>query len=219
MIIPMLELQDIHATYLQKEILCGISLKIHAGEIVALLGENGAGKSTTLKVIAGILTPSQGIIRYNSVEINDLGVSERQRLGIGYLMQGGRVFPNLTVQENFNLAASKVQNIENELAQLGDWFPLLRDRRYNRAGLLSGGQRQMLAIEMVLVQKPRLLLLDEPTAALSSEIAENILQIIHWYATTNHNSVLLVEQNIARVLTIANRNFTLQNSSLTLKYE
>ena len=110
-------------------------------------------------------------------------------------MQGGRVFPNLTVQENFDLAAAEARYVGREPAQLGDWFSLLRDRSHDRAGLLSGGQRQMLAIELVLSQKPRLLLLDEPTAALANELAIGILKMIQYHAVKGRVAVLLVEQN------------------------
>ena len=192
---PILELHDIHASYLQKEILRGVSLTVHAGEIVALLGENGSGKSTTLKVIAGLLAPSQGNVRYDGIELNGLDVVERQRLGIGYLMQGGRVFPNLTVQENFDLAAAEARDDGRKPAQLGHWFPLLGDRCHDRAGLLSGGQRQMLAIEMVFSQNPMLLLLDEPTAALVDELAVSILKAIHQYTVEGVAAALVVEQN------------------------
>jgi ABC-type branched-subunit amino acid transport system ATPase component len=194
---PLLEICNIHAAYLQKEILHGVSLTVHAGEIVALLGENGAGKSTVLKVVAGLLPPSQGTIRYRGRDLNGLGITERLRLGIGYLMQGGRVFPNLTVQENFELAAAEARKAGCEPACLGDWFPLLRDRRHDRAGLLSGGQRQMLAIEVVLARRPELLLLDEPTGALTEEISLLMFSQVKHYVESRAAAALLVEHVLA----------------------
>lgn len=196
---PILVLEDVHAAYLQKEILRGVSLIVHAGEVVSLLGENGSGKSTTLKVIAGLLKPSRGTIRYQGRELNGLDPAQRQHLGIGYLMQGGRVFPNLTVEENFSLAATQARQ-PSTAAALGDWFPALRERRTDRAGLLSGGQRQMLALEIVLGQKPDLLLLDEPTAALSAELGAEILSGIRRYAEATGAAALLVEQNAAAAM-------------------
>lgn len=206
---PILALENVHAAYLQKEILRGLSLTVHAGEIVALLGENGSGKSTTLKVIAGLLRPSQGSVRFRDRELNGLEVSQRQGLGIGYLMQGGRVFPNLTVQENFSLALAQANDAGKNPNSLGDWFPVLRDREDARAGLLSGGQRQMLAIEMVLTQKPQLLLLDEPTAALSGELAKEILTSIRHCTQSTGAAALLIEQNAEAALATADRTLQL----------
>jgi len=211
---PILVLENVHAAYLQKEILRGLSLTVHAGEIVTLLGENGSGKSTTLKVIAGLLNPLQGTVRYQGRDLNGLGVPQRQQLGIGYLMQGGRVFPNLTVEENVCLAAAQAPDT-NTPATLGDWFPVLRDRHADRAGLLSGGQRQMLAIEMVLVQKPNLLLLDEPTAALSAELGAEILFSIRRCTKETGASALLVEQNETAAAAASERAFHLASGMFT----
>jgi len=207
---PILELHGIHAAYLQKEILRGVSLSVHAGEIVALLGENGSGKSTTLKVIAGLLRPSQGIVRYNGIELNGLGVPERQRLGIGYLMQGGRVFPNLTVLENFDLAAAEARDAGREQAQLGDCFPLLFDRCHDRAGLLSGGQRQMLAIEMVFAQNPSLILLDEPSAALNTDYTDKLMAFFKEYILHSKAACLMVEQNVLTAKIVSHRTLLLR---------
>jgi ABC-type branched-subunit amino acid transport system ATPase component len=194
MSIPILELSDIHAAYIRKEILRGVSLTVRAGEMVALLGENGSGKSTTLKVVSGFLSPTRGSVIYKGHSIDNLSVTDRQRLGVGYLMQGGRVFPNLSVQENFHLAASgAIRN--GSPARLGDWFPPLRARGHDRAGLLSGGQRQMLAIELVLSQQPDVLLLDEPAGALTEELAAGILRTISQYVASKSVAALLVEQN------------------------
>jgi len=189
---PILVLEDVHAAYLQKEILRGVSFTIHAGEIISLLGENGSGKSTVLKVIAGLLTPSRGTVRYRDQDLNGLDPTQRQQIGIGYLIQGGRVFPNLTVGENFYLAAAQTKKT-NTPGSLGDWFPVLRERCADRAGLLSGGQRQMLAIEMVLSQRPDLLLLDEPTAALNAELAIDTVRLLIRYAATTDASAIFVE--------------------------
>ncbi len=193
---PLLEICNVHAAYFQREILRGVSLTVAAGEMVALLGENGAGKSTVLKIVAGLLYPSKGSVRYHGRDLNGCGVAHRQQLGIGYLMQGGRVFPNLTVQENSQLAAVAARRAGREPSSLGDWFPALRDRCHDRAGLLSGGQRQMLAIELVLAQRPELLLLDEPTGTLTVELANGILQTIQTLVSSGTVAALLVEQNV-----------------------
>ncbi len=212
-----LALENIHAAYLKKDILRGLSFVLDAGEIVTLLGENGSGKSTTLKVIAGLLNPSQGTVTYNNQDLCGVSIVGRQELGIGYLMQGGRVFPNLTVQENFNLATGCALVDTGKTHWLGDWFTDLRKHTDQRAGLLSGGQRQMLAIEMVLAQKPKLLLLDEPTAALSRGPASTILDVIRGFTETFSATVLLVEQNANEARAISHR--VLQLDQGTLKRE
>lgn len=193
----LLELCNVHAAYTRRDILKGVTLIVRAGEIVTVLGENGSGKSTILKVVAGLIEPSQGTVRYRGRDLNGTSVVERQRIGIGYLMQGGRVFPNLTVQENFDLAASGAVNANQGSSRLGDWFPPLLDRRSDRAGLLSGGQRQMLAIELVLAQRPELLLLDEPTGALSGPVAKQMLDVVKDYVRHGSRASLLVEHDLA----------------------
>jgi ABC-type branched-subunit amino acid transport system ATPase component len=203
---PLLIVEDVHAAYVKKEILHGVSLTINRGEIVALLGGNGSGKSTMLKTIGGLLRPTRGRVLLDGADIRGDGVQARQAMGIGYLMQGGRVFPNLTVSENFSIA-NRYRKRTDDWARstLGDFFPALAQRGGTRAGLLSGGQRQMLAIEMVLSQRPRLLLLDEPTAALSTDVAHSILGILLEYTRQSSCSILLVEQNVAEAKTISTR--------------
>ncbi len=194
-----LELDDVHAAYFGKEILRGVSFSIQVGEVVTLVGQNGSGKSTILKVIAGLLRPSHGTVSYLGQNLDDLDVEDRQRLGVGYFMQGGHVFPNLTVQENFNLAAARMRGAKHKSSSLGDWFPILRGRARDRAGLLSGGHRQMLAIELILAQKPKMLLLDEPTSALSGELAIEMLEAVVSYVRNHDAASLLVEHATAAV--------------------
>jgi ABC-type branched-subunit amino acid transport system ATPase component len=198
--------EDVHAAYVKKEILHGVSLTVNRGEIVALLGGNGSGKSTMLKTIVGLLRPTKGRVLLDGTDIIGKGVQARQAMGIGYLMQGGRVFPNLTVAENFSIAARHTRRTNGSAqSALGDVFPGLAERGGTRAGLLSGGQRQMLALEMVLSQRPRLLLLDEPTAALSVDVSRSILAILLAYTRQSPCSILLVEQNVADAKEISTR--------------
>jgi branched-chain amino acid transport system ATP-binding protein len=189
MTVPVLEFLNVHAGYRQQEILCDASFAVQPGEILALQGGNGSGKSTVLNVAAGLLQPTQGCVRYQGADLNGLDAPTRQRMGIGYLMQGGRVFPNLSVQENFDLARGCGP------AKLGDCFPLLHERRRDRAGLLSGGQRRLLATEMLLAQQPRLLLLDEPTSALAEAFAAELVMIVRAYIAQRSLAAVLVEQN------------------------
>jgi neutral amino acid transport system ATP-binding protein len=194
---PLLVLEDIHASYVKKEILRGVSFEVHPGETLALLGGNGSGKSTTLKVIAGLLPPSKGRVIFHGRDITQATPHERQQLGIGYLLQGGRVFPNLTVAENLRIAHSHARNGAHghePPPELGAIFPDMAERHATRAGLLSGGQRQMLAIEMVLAQRPILALLDEPSAALSPQLGAQLLHQIKERAGEKE-AFLVVEQN------------------------
>jgi ABC-type branched-subunit amino acid transport system ATPase component len=213
---PILKVENVHAAYSKKEILRGLSFEVYPGEVVTLLGENGAGKSTALKVIAGLLPPTQGRVEFMGRDITHCDVQERQRLGIGCLLQGGRVFPNLTVEENFNLALSYARSTSKTAPQLGDVFSTLRERRNHRAGLLSGGQRQLLALEMISAQEPHLTLFDEPTSALSADQA--IIWADHLSGQApdvrQSHSVILVEHNDLHPNTANFRQLTLRNGEL-----
>jgi branched-chain amino acid transport system ATP-binding protein len=194
---PLLILEDIQASYVKKEILRGVSFEVMPGEMLALLGGNGSGKSTTLKVIAGVLPPSKGRVIFRGKDITHATPHQRQKLGIGYLLQGGRVFPNLTVAENLRISHSHARDGAHDnrpSPAIGSLFPELAERQTTRAGLLSGGQRQMLAIEMVLAQRPILTLLDEPCAALSPELGSQLLHRIKEQAGESE-AFLVVEQN------------------------
>lgn len=212
---PLLRVEQLHAAYVKKEILRGVSLAVNRGEIVALLGGNGSGKSTLLKTIAGLLHPTQGRIEYQGHDITRLSIHNRQKSGIACLLQGGRVFPNLSVAENFEIAMKHHHNGHNGTEPaLGSVFPQLREKVKDRAGLLSGGQRQMLAIEMVLAQKPGLALLDEPTGALSHDLALAILKNISAFVQRSGCGVLLVEQNVEEASKVSHRLLRLQSGMI-----
>jgi branched-chain amino acid transport system ATP-binding protein len=208
--VPLLTVDNLHAAYVKKEILRGVSLTVSRGEIVALLGGNGSGKSTLLRTIAGLLHSMRGGIQFNGSEITAMSVLERQRLGVGYLLQGGRVFPNLTVAENIEVAMKHQHNVHRgrDLTP-GAIFSVLKERAQVRAGLLSGGQRQMLAIEAVLAQEPSLALLDEPTAALSRDAVAQILAAVREFVARTSCGVLLVEQNVQEAKQITDRQLRL----------
>ena len=210
---PLLILEDIHASYLKKETLRGVSLAVGRGEVVALLGGNGSGKSTTLKVIAGLLPPSKGRVWFEGKDITHATPHQRQVMGIGYLLQGGRVFPNLTVVENFEIALAHARDgvRTEDQPTVGSIFPELKGLANSRAGLLSGGQRQMLAIEMVFGQRPRLTLLDEPTGALAEALATSFLRKIKTATQQSSHGILLVEQNAATENLEALRRLVLKN--------
>ena len=206
-----LYISDLHAAYGKKEILRGVSLSISRGEMVALVGPNGAGKSTLLKSIAGLLRVHSGSITLNGNDILHLPTHERSRLGIAYGMQNGRVFPNLSVEDNLRLAttASTDGAFDRGLARVSDLFPELDLRMDTRAGLLSGGLRQILALAIAVIREPILLLLDEPSAGLAPRVATDAFQRIRRWNRETNSAVLFVEQNIRGAFTIADRAFVL----------
>ena len=179
--IIVLALNKVHAGYGKKEILHGVSLQVTAGEFISIIGVNGAGKSTLLKVVAGLIRQSEGDVILGGQDISRKPIHARVRDGLSYFMQGGQVFPSLTVKENLGLAAQsrKVAEREQVFADSLHHFPALCEKYNQRAGLLSGGQRQALAFCMVLALGPKVLLLDEPTAGLSPALAKSILERVY----------------------------------------
>ncbi len=214
-------MEQIEAGYGKKQILRNVSISVRPGEIVALIGPNGAGKSTVLKVAAGLLTPWKGSVRLDGRDITLLPAYRRTHYGVSYLVQGGEVFPSLTVQENLEMGLLTVPPAErNEaLESVLTLLPALRERLSHRAGLLSGGQRQALALGMVLVKRPKVLLLDEPSAGLSPNLMQEIMRKIQTINQTFGIAILLVEQNIRGALEIANRVLILVNGQLQAEYD
>ncbi|MCO6432672.1 ABC transporter ATP-binding protein [Nitrosomonas nitrosa] len=214
-----LRIENIHAAYSKKEVLRGVSLSVKQGEIVALIGPNGAGKSTLLKVIAGFLKPLQGNLWLDSKDITSFAAHERIGQGIAYFMQGGRVFPNLTVAENLEmgLATLSLQNKKDGISTVLEIFSNLKVSLNRRAGLLSGGERQALALAMVLVRRPHLLLADEPSVGLSPKLVQRLLGKIHELNSIWGTTILLVEQNIREALNIAHGALALVNGEVALE--
>ncbi|KDA52839.1 hypothetical protein EG19_10165 [Thermoanaerobaculum aquaticum] len=204
---PILRIENIHAGYGKKEILHGVSLALAPGEIVALIGPNGAGKSTLLKVVAGLLRPSQGHISYWGKDITAVPTFQRARSGIGYLIQGGAIFPSLTAEDHLLLGRRSAlrggRSPRNHFGRL----PLPNDARRWRAaaGLFSGGERQALALATILASDPQLLLADEPSAGLSPAAASDLLASLAAASRERNVAVLWVEQRVAEVLPLANR--------------
>ena len=202
-----LELENIQAAYNKREVLRGISITIKPGEIVSLIGPNGAGKSTLLKVIAGILSPSKGTVIFNGLNITNLSTYKRVREGIGYLIQGGQVFNRLSVKDNLELGGLSIRRngLKEQIEDVLNIFPDLQRVLNNRAGLLSGGQREMLALGIILMQKPRILLLDEPSAGLAPNLVEVIIKKIAELREQYKITILIVEQNIKHSINISER--------------
>ncbi|HEX6748083.1 MAG TPA: ABC transporter ATP-binding protein [Longimicrobium sp.] len=200
-------IREIHAGFGQKEVLHGITLEVGRGEIVAVLGPNGAGKSTLLHVAAGVLTPRRGSVCLDGRDVTALPAHERVRLGLAYAMQGGRIFPSLSVREHLTIGpAGDALTPAGERRLLAlKIFPVLRTRLDVRAGLLSGGERQALAVAMALVRCRSVLLLDEPSAGVAPAVAHGILDAVPALAREAGLGVLLVEQNVTGALRVASR--------------
>jgi ABC-type branched-subunit amino acid transport system ATPase component len=207
---PLLEVDDIAAGYGDALVLRGVSLAASPGELVAIIGPNGAGKSTLLKVVYGLLRPRAGTIRYAQDDVTGLSAEQLTRLGLNYVPQVRNVFPSLSVAENLQVACVSLPRAERRgaLDELYAHFPLLRERRRQRAGTLSGGQRKLLAVARALATRPRALLLDEPSAGLSPQAVELVFAQL---AEINERgiAIVMVEQNARRALALADRGYVL----------
>jgi branched-chain amino acid transport system ATP-binding protein len=216
--VALLELRDVHTYYGAIHALRGVSLSVDEGEIVTLIGSNGAGKSTTLRTISGLLRPRQGEIWLRGERIDGRPPHEIVQLGVCQSPEGRRVFPRMSVHENLELGAFSRKDkpaISADFERVYGLFPRLRERREQRAGTLSGGEQQMLAIARALMAAPRVLLLDEPSMGLAPILVEQIFDIIR---TINGQgtTVLLVEQNALMALAIAHRGYILQTGEIVL---
>ncbi len=214
----LLTLENVHTYYGKIHALKGISLTVNEGEIVTLIGANGAGKSTTLRTISGQAKPRQGTILLNDRPINNLAPHLITQLGIGHVPEGRHIFPLLSVRENIEMGAFTVRSnsvIAQRMEMAFGMFPRLRERIDQKGGTLSGGEQQMLAIARGLMVEPRILLLDEPSMGLAPVLVETIFEIIaelHKKGTT----ILLVEQNARMALQVADRGYILQTGHIIL---
>lgn len=217
----LLELKNVSSAYGSVEALRGVSLRVEKGEIVTLLGANGAGKSTTLRTISGMIRPTSGEVWFDGARIDTMGPEDIVRRGIAHVPEGRRVFPGLTVKENIQLGASNRKGVSKaELAQgverMFGIFPDLRRFENTLGWTLSGGQQQMLAVARGLMAQPKLLLLDEPSLGLAPVIVQSLfatIREIHALGTT----ILLVEQNAHMALSVAARGYVLETGSMTVE--
>ena len=214
----LLDLQDLHVYYGAIHALRGLSLEVDAGKIVTLIGANGAGKSTTLNTISGLLRPRQGSIRLGGEDLTAVPPHEIVQRGIVQVPEGRRIFGRLTVVENLEMGAYTLtapKDIEEGIDRTFVLFPRLKERRLQVAGTLSGGEQQMLAIGRALMARPRVLLMDEPSMGLAPILVEQIFEAIQ-DINRQGTTILLVEQNAFMALTIAYRGYVLQTGSIVL---
>ena len=221
----MLKLNNIEVTYLNViRVLHGVLLTVPDGAIITLLGANGAGKSTTLKAISGLLRVEEGEVTDGSIEWNDIRIDKKSpedigKLGIVQALEGRRVFGHLTVEENLLVGAFNRRNraeINRDIEMVYNYFPRLKDLRKNTAGYLSGGEQQMLVIGRAMMATPKLMMLDEPSLGLAPLLVEEIYEIIKRFNEEQKTSVLIVEQNVRVALSIAHYGYVLENGRIVL---
>jgi branched-chain amino acid transport system ATP-binding protein len=214
----LLGVKNLHVKYGNIEVLHGIDLEVHEGEIIAILGANGAGKSTTLLTISGLVKPSQGSVTFNNTLLHKLPAHDVVKQGIAQIPEGRRIFGTLTVQENLNLGAFTL-NDPSQQRKDQDWiydlFPILRERRNQLAGTLSGGEQQMLAIGRGLMSNPKILLLDEPSLGLAPILVKTIFQTLAQINAAGV-TIVLVEQNARVALKIAHRGYVMEVGRIAL---
>ena len=218
---PVLEVDDIHVFYGSMEAIKGVSLTVHEGEIVTLIGANGAGKSTTLRSINGLNRPRQGSIRFQGDDITRTAAHQIVKRGIAQSPEGRRLFPRMSVIENLEMGAFQRRDraaIREDMERVFELFPRLYERRSQKAGTMSGGEQQMCAIGRALMARPKLLLLDEPSLGLAPIFVERIFEIVK---TINEQgtSILLVEQNALMALDAADRGYVLETGRIVLADE
>ncbi len=215
----MLKLRNIQAFYGNIQALKDINMEVEEGEIITLIGANGAGKSTTLMTISGIVPARKGEIIFQGKAINNMPPDEIVSLGISQVPEGRHIFPYLTVMENLDMGTflrKDHDEIKKDLDYIFELFPRLAERRHQAGGTLSGGEQQMLAISRAIMTRPRLLLLDEPSLGLAPIITRQIFEIIEKINKENNTTIFLVEQNANLALKIANRGYVMENGAITM---
>ena len=217
---PVLEVAGLRSSYGATPILTGVDLHVGRGEIVALIGRNGVGKTTTLRCLIGLLRASGGLIRYNGQDVTRMPADGRARLGIGYIPQGRDVFPRMTVDENLmvgELIGGGRQGSRMDL--VFECFPVLKERRKQMAGTMSGGQQQQLAIGRVLIGAPALILLDEPSEGVQPSIVQMICRVLRSVRDSFGTTILFVEQNLDTILTLAERGYVMEKGHVVAQLE
>jgi branched-chain amino acid transport system ATP-binding protein len=215
----MLELENVQSGYGNKQAIKDVSLEINEGEIITLIGANGAGKSTTLMTICGVVACRSGAIKFQGREIHKMAPDEIVKLGICQVPEGRHIFPQLTVKENLDMGAflrNDTEEIKKDREYVYSLFPILAERRHQDGGNLSGGEQQMLAMSRALMARPKLLLLDEPSMGLAPLVIKQIFEIIKQINKENNTTIFLVEQNANQALHIADRGYVMETGKITL---
>lgn len=215
----MLELRNINTYYGHIHVLKNVNIKISPGEIITLIGANGAGKSTTLMTVSGIVRPRSGNIIFDGTDITDIPPDKIVQHGILQVPEGRRIFPMLTVSENLDMGAflrKDAVGIKQDMEYVFELFPILAERRNQQGGTLSGGEQQMLAISRALMGRPRLLLLDEPSLGLAPIVVRLIFDIIKKINTEQKTTIFLVEQNANMALKVAHRGYVMETGTITM---
>ncbi len=214
---PLLDATGVRAGYGDTEIIHGVDMRVDAGEVVTIIGPNGSGKSTMMKAIVGIVQASSGEIRFDGRRIDGLGADRRIPLGLCYVPQTDNVFPTLTITENLEMGGFlRSDRLDGRIREMFKLFPDLAEKRNAKAGSLSGGQRQMMAIARALMLEPRLLLLDEPTAGLSPLLMETVFGMVRDINATGV-AILMVEHNAKKALAISHRGYVLALGEVRLE--
>ena len=214
----MLELKSIDAGYGTFQALFGVNLEVKAGEAVGVIGPNGAGKTTLMRVISGLIRPTKGTIAMEGADVVATAAHRIVSLGIAHVPENRRLFPRLTVEDNLRMGAFMPEaraKFADRLAVVFDLFPRLKERRHQLAGTMSGGEQQMCAIGRALMSRPKLLLLDEPSAGLAPVVVQSIFEVVRRMSAEGY-TVLIVEQNIRQVLKIASRAYLLETGRIKL---
>jgi branched-chain amino acid transport system ATP-binding protein len=216
----MLSVSDLDLFYGDAQALAGISLDVPSGELVALIGANGAGKSSLIRAIAGMETPRAGKIAFRGQEITGKDSHVTVSLGIGHVAEGRQIFPSLTVQENLEVGALLPRargHVKQAMQDVFALFPRLAERRRQTAGTMSGGEQQMLAIGRCLMSRPELILFDEPSLGLAPKVVQEVFHAIRLLNEDKHITVLLVEQNVAASLRLAKHAYVLENGRIVMR--
>lgn len=212
----LLDVADLHAAYGSTPVLRGVTMTIHRGEIVSLIGRNGVGKTTTMRCLIGLLRATSGRILFHGKPITDLPADDRARLGIGYIPQGRQVFPRMTVEENLWVSRLVGRGNDRRLAELVyQYFPILKERRRQAAGTLSGGEQQQLAIGRALVGNPLLMMLDEPSEGIQPSIVQVICDVLRSVRDELGTTILFVEQNLDTILAISERSYVVDKGTIS----
>ena len=212
----MLKINEIHVYYGAIHAIKGVSFEVHEGEVVALIGANGAGKSTILKTVSGLMHPRSGSVSFMGQDITHMEAHRLVKQGLAHVPEGRRIFLQMTVQENLEMGAFTRKDVsKDDLDMVFEQFPRLKERRRQVAGTLSGGEQQMLAMSRALMSHPKLMMLDEPSMGLAPILVDQIFDIIRTLHK-NGTTILLVEQNASKALEIADRAYVLETGSITL---